>query len=66
MVDRKGPPIAGLLVLIAVGVIGIYRVEHSPRFEMYSTVDVVQLLASGVCFGAALAGVILMLRASRR
>lgn len=36
-----------------------YRVIQSPNYEMYRAVDVVQLVGSGVCFGAAMVGVIL-------
>jgi len=40
-------------------------VTQRPRFELSRAVDVVQLLGSGVCFGATMVGVIFMLRASR-
>jgi hypothetical protein len=42
-----------------------YRVTQSPSFEMYRAVDIVQLLGSGVCFGAAMVGMIFMLRGAR-
>lgn len=60
MVDRKRPPI--VLFMLMVGLAGFYRVTQSPSFELYRTVDVVKLLCSGACFGAALVGVILLLR----
>ena len=65
MAERKGPPPAVWLVLMFVGLMGFYRVTQSPSFEMYRVVDIVQLLGSGVCFGATLVGVILLLRRSR-
>ena len=43
-----------------------YRVTQSPQFESYRTLDVVQLLVSGACFGAALTGLIVMLLRPRR
>ena len=64
MADRKRPIVAWLIPLL-IGFIGLYRVTQSPNFGTYRTVDIVQLLASGVCFGAAMVGVILMLRRAR-
>jgi hypothetical protein len=51
--------------LLVVGFIGLYNVAHHPRFEAIHTVDVVQLVASGVCFGVALVGVVAFFRGSR-
>ena len=65
MVDRKRPPIVSWIIPLLVGFAGFYRVTQSPSFEMYRAVDVVQLLGSGVCFGAAMVGVIFMLREPR-
>jgi hypothetical protein len=67
MVDRKRPPIVIWILVLFIGLMGLYRVTQSPSFDMYRAVDVVQLLGSGVCFGAAMAGVIgaLISRGSR-
>jgi len=65
MVDRKRPTIVIWIVPLLIGVIGFNRVMQSPGFAMYRTVDIVQLLASGACFGAAIVGVIFMLRGKR-
>jgi hypothetical protein len=65
MVDRKRPPIVLFIIALIVGLAGFVRVAQSPSFEFYRTVDVVQLLGSGACFGAAMVGVILLLRGSR-
>jgi hypothetical protein len=62
MAERKRPPIAMWMIPLMVGSAGFYRVSHSPSFELYRTVDIVQLLGSGVCLGATLVGVIFMLR----
>ena len=65
MVDRKRPPIVVWILPLLAGLVGFYRVTQSPSFEMYRAVDVVQLLVSGGCFGAATVGVIFMLRGPR-
>lgn len=65
MVDRKRSPIAAWIVVLVVGLAGFYRVTQSPRFELYRAVDVVQLLGSGVCFGATMVGLIFMFRRAR-
>jgi hypothetical protein len=43
------------------GLLGFHRVTQSPQFESYRTVDVVQLVVSGACFGAVLTGLIVIL-----
>ncbi len=43
------------IILIAAGVIGIADLVERPRYQTYHTVDIVQLVASGMCFGVALA-----------
>ena len=65
MVDRKRPPIVVWIVPLLIGLAGFYRVTQSPSFGLYRAVDIVQLLGSGVCFGATMVGVIFMLRGSR-
>jgi hypothetical protein len=65
MADGKRPPVVVWLIPILVGVAGFFRVTQSPNFEMYRAVDIVQLLGSGVCFGAAMVGIIFMLRRMR-
>jgi hypothetical protein len=65
MVDRKRPPTVVWIMPLLIGLAGLYRVAQSPSFGLYRTVDIVQLLGSGVCFGATMVGVIFMLRRSR-
>lgn len=48
-----------------IGLIGLFNLMQRPRFASIHFVDVLQLLASGMCFGVALAGVIIAIRASR-
>jgi hypothetical protein len=62
MVDSKRPPIVVWLVPIMIGLVGFFRVIQSPSFATYRAVDIVQLLGSGVCFGAAMVGIIFRLR----
>lgn len=49
---RRLPSVA---VLIVVGLIGVFSLTTRPRFQMFHTVDVLQLVVSGMCFGVALA-----------
>jgi len=65
MVDRKRPPIVVWMIPLLIGLAGFYRVTQSPHFELYRAVDIVQLMGSGVCFGATMVGVIFMLRGPR-
>ena len=65
MVDRKRPPIVVWMMPLLLGLAGFYRVTQSPHFDLYRAVDIVQLMGSGVCFGATMVGVIFMLRGSR-
>jgi hypothetical protein len=52
---------ASVFILIIVGMMGLVTLMGRPRFQTYATVDVLQLLASGLCFGLAL-GALLRLR----
>jgi hypothetical protein len=65
MVDRKRPSMVRWIILPLIGLAGFYRVTQSPSFGLYRAVDIVQLLASGVCFGASLVGIIFLLRGER-
>ncbi len=58
---RKRPPIVLFIIPLMIGLFGLHRVTQSAPFEAYRTVDVVQLLGSGACFGAALVGVMFTL-----
>ena len=46
---------------VLIGLLGFYRVTQSAQFDSYRTVDVIQLVGSGACFGAALVGSMVML-----
>lgn len=58
MTDRKRPPVVLLIIPLMIAFAGLNRVTQSPSYHLYSTVDVVQLVGSGACFGAVLAGLI--------
>lgn len=51
-----------IIVLIVVGSIGFVNLTQRPRFQAFHAVDVVQLLATGMCYGIALAGILALLR----
>ena len=57
--------VSGVFVVVAVGLIGLYNVASKPRFETFHALDVVQLIATGMCFGAAL-GMLVMFLCGRR
>jgi len=46
--------LAQAFILIGTGLIGFYVVAHGPRFDQFRAVDIVLLLATGLCFGVAL------------
>jgi hypothetical protein len=45
---------ASILVLIMIGSVGFVHLSEQARFQTFHTVDVVQLLATGMCYGIAL------------
>jgi hypothetical protein len=49
-------------ILVVFGFIALMNVARNPRFEAFHTVDVLGLLASGVCFGVALTLILRILR----
>lgn len=63
MNSRK--PLASAFVVLLIGFIGLANITRQPRFEAFHAVDVLQLIASGMCFGVALSVVIATLRRSR-
>ncbi len=40
-------------IVLIIGLVGLTQLMRGPRFEAMHTVDVLQLLASGACFGVA-------------
>ena len=45
---------SAVFIPIVIGSVGLMNLMHQPRFETYRTVDVVQLLGTGLCYGVAL------------
>jgi len=64
MPNRKST-FTAIVVPLIVGVIGLMNLMRQPRFESFHNVDVLQLLASGLCFGIALAALFALLRGPR-
>lgn len=53
---------ASIFVLIVIGSVGFFNLTERPRFQAFHTVDILQLLATGMCYGVALAGIISLFR----
>ena len=51
-----------LLIPALFGAIILAQMVSTSRLDSYRAVDVVELIAIGMCFGAALAGLVLILR----
>lgn len=62
---RRRTLTSAILVPTIVGLIGLMRLMSDPRFENYRTVDVLQLIGSGLCFGLAFAALIALVRSRR-
>ena len=56
---------SAVLVPLVVGIIGLMNLMQRPRFAGFHNVDVLQLLASGMCFGVALSAILALLRGPR-
>ncbi|MGH9409011.1 MAG: hypothetical protein ACRD1V_06115 [Vicinamibacterales bacterium] len=59
---RQQRGLAPVFVLIMIGSIGFLNLMERPRFQLFHTVDVVQLLATGMCYGVALAWIFVLAR----
>jgi len=57
---------AAIFVPAFVGLIGLLSLFNRPRVQTYHAVDVFQLLASGMCFGIALVGLLRIVRGPGR
>ena len=47
------------LFIALMGLAAVSNMANSPRFAMFYAVDVVRLIASGMCFGAAMAALLI-------
>ena len=59
---RKFLPIFSVVVM---GLINLNNVAGKPRFQTFQTIDVVQLIATGMYFGVALGLLVMFLREVR-
>ena len=67
MSDRRNvaPRVFIPLFIASMGLAAFTNVASSPRFAIFQTIDVVRLIASGMCFGAALAALLIFFGGSR-
>ena len=65
MPKRSKSAVSSFFALFVVGLVGLVKLRGKPRFQSFHTVDVLQLLATGMCFGVALALLFAILRGSR-
>jgi hypothetical protein len=57
--------IAQPAMLVIFGCIALTNVARNPRFQAFHTVDVLGLMASGMCFGVAFTLILYFLRMGR-
>jgi formate/nitrite transporter FocA (FNT family) len=57
--------IRSIFAPVFIGAIGLFNLMGKPRFQTFHSVDVLQLIASGMCFGVGLAALFLMIRGPR-
>ena len=56
---------SGTFVPLIIGLFGVLDLTQKPRFAVFHRVDVLQLVASGMCFGIALTALIEFIRGPR-
>jgi hypothetical protein len=56
---------SGVFVPLLIGLFAVFDLTQKSRFAAFHTVDVVQLVASGMCFGIALTALIEFIRKPR-
>jgi len=57
--------VSGAFVPLVIGLFGVFDLTQRPRFANFHSVDVIQLIASGMCFGIALTALIEFVRKPR-
>jgi len=62
MAGRRNGLAGSIIVLIFIGSIGFFNLSQRPRFQTFRSVDVLQLLGTGMCYGVALAGIFALFR----
>lgn len=61
MSNRGKAVLSAVVMPILFGAISLMYVMRTPRFANLHTVDVLQLLIAGACFGVALSGVFMLI-----
>ena len=56
---KFAPTVFVPLFIASMGLAAFVNMAGSPRFATFRTIDVVRLIASGMCFGAALAALLI-------
>ena len=62
----SAPKVFVPLFIALMGLAAVSNMANSPRFAMFYAVDVVRLIASGMCFGAAMAALLIFFFGGRR
>jgi len=62
----SAPKVFVPLFIALMGLAAFSNMANSPRFAMFYAVDVVRLIASGMCFGAAMAALVIFFFGGRR
>ena len=62
---KPAPKVFVPLFIASMGLVAFSNVASSPRFASFQSIDVVRLIASGMCFGAALAALLIFFGGSR-
>lgn len=65
MSEQSRRVLPGIVLPVIIGLVGFFSLTQRPRFQAFHAVDVLQLLATGMCFGIALAILIATLRGRR-
>ena len=55
-------PGTGAIIAVLFGAVSLMNMTLNRRLEAFRAVDVVQLIGTGMCFGAALVGIVTILR----
>ena len=62
---QRNKLVAAIFIPLLIGSIGLGNMARSGRFDAYRSVDILQLLGSGMCFGVALVALIMLFRKPR-
>jgi hypothetical protein len=63
---RRKTAVSKIVITLVAGITSLTTVISRPRFSGYATVDVLELVASGMCFGIAFVGLLRRVREMNR